>query len=366
MTNLNITQESIKEALKTVLYMPKSDNIINLNMVKNIEITDNNLRFAIEIPERNKKTEDLLINQSIKALKAAFGDEFSISTDDINVHLPQANDFSLIKNTIAVASGKGGVGKSTVAVNLAVALAKQGFKTALLDADIYGPSVPTMLDLEGAQPGGKEIKGKQYIQPLEKYGVKCVSIGFFVEPEKALIWRGAMATNAIKQLYQDTTWGELDYLIIDLPPGTGDIHLTLVQTLSLTGSLVITTPQKVALDDAVKAIAMFKQKDIEVPVLGIIENMSWFTPKELPENKYYLFGNGGGKRLAEKEDIPLLGEIPIVQGIREGGDGGKPVAMDSESEIAKIFMEIAIKLDKSVAERNENLPPTKRVLITQQ
>jgi ATP-binding protein involved in chromosome partitioning len=366
MTTSNITQESIKEALNAVLYMPKSDNIVNLNMLKNIEITDGKIRFAIEIPERNKKTEDLLINQSVKALKSAFGADFSISANDIRVQLPQANDLSNIKNTIAVASGKGGVGKSTVAVNLAVALAKQGFKVGLLDADIYGPSIPTMLDLEDAQPGGKQVGEKQYIQPLEKYGVKCVSIGFFVEPEKALIWRGAMATGAIKQLYKDTAWGELDYLVIDLPPGTGDIHLTLVQTLSLTGSLVVTTPQKVALDDAVKAIAMFKQKDIEVPVLGLVENMSWFTPKELPEKKYYIFGDGGGKRLAEKEKISLLGEIPIVQGVRESGDGGKPIVMNSETEIAKIFMDIAIKLDKSVSERNENLPPTKRVIITQQ
>lgn len=364
MTKSNITQESIKEALKAVLYMPKSDNIVNLNMVKNIELTENNLRFAIEIPERNPKTEQLLINQSIKALKSTFGDDFSISENDINVHLPQANDLSLIKNTIAVASGKGGVGKSTIAVNLAVALAKQGFKTALLDADIYGPSIPTMLDLERAQPGGKEINGKQYIEPLEKHGVKCVSIGFFVEPEKALIWRGAMATNAIKQLYQDTAWGELDYLIIDLPPGTGDIHLTLVQTLSLTGSIVVTTPQKVALDDAVKAIAMFKQKDIEVPILGIVENMSWFTPKELPENKYYLFGNGGGKRLSEKENISLLGEVPLIQGIREGGDKGNPLVTNSEDATTKIFLDMALKLDKNVSERNENLPPTKRVIIT--
>jgi len=210
MTTSNITQENVKEALKVVLYMPKSDNIVNLNMLKNIEITDGKIRFAIEIPERNKKTEDLLINQSIKALKSAFGDDFPISADDIKVQLPQANGLSNIKNIIAVASGKGGVGKSTIAVNLAVTLAKQGFKTGLLDADIYGPSIPTMLKLEGEKPGGKQVGEKQYIQPLERYGVKCVSIGFFVEPEKALIWRGPMATGAIKQLYQDTAWGELD------------------------------------------------------------------------------------------------------------------------------------------------------------
>ncbi len=232
-----------------------------------------------------------------------------------------------VKNIIAVASGKGGVGKSTIAANLAIALAKTGAKVGLLDADIYGPSVPLMFDLEGEQPMGKDVDGKTKIIPIEKYGLKLLSIGFFVDPSQALIWRGAMATNALNQLINDTDWGELDYFIIDLPPGTGDIHLTLVQTLPVTGAVIVSTPQEVALADARKAFSMFQQKEINVPIIGLVENMSWFTPEELPENKYYIFGKEGAKKLAEDSNVVLVGQIPIVQSIRESGDNGKPVAI---------------------------------------
>lgn len=363
--DINITEEAVKQALKTVLYMPKSNNIVDLDMLKNIQIKENKIRFTIEVPEKNEKIEHVLKNQSIKAIKEAFGTDFPIGEKDIIVHLPQANPMSYIQNIVAVASGKGGVGKSTIAVNLAIALARQGFKTALMDADIYGPSIPTMMGLENEKPAGITSEEKQYIKPFEKHGIKCISIGFFVDTDKALIWRGPMASGAVQQLYHDTAWGELDYLIIDLPPGTGDIHLSLVQTLPLTAAVVVSTPQKVALDDAQKAVAMFNQKGIEVPVLGMLENMAWFTPKELPENKYYLFGKDGTKNLAEKQGLSLLGQIPIVQSIRESGDIGNPIVLDSNDDTAKVFMEMAMKVDEACVKRNLEKPPTKKVEITE-
>jgi ATP-binding protein involved in chromosome partitioning len=255
------------------------------------------------------------------------------------------------------------VGKSTVAANLAVALARSGAKVGLLDADIYGPSMPLMFNLEGAQPLGKEVDGKTKILPVEQYGVKILSIGFFVQPEQALIWRGAMATNALNQLINDGEWGDLDYFLIDLPPGTGDIHLTMVQTLPVTGAVIVSTPQEVALADARKAFNMFKQKDINVPILGLVENMSWFTPEELPENKYYIFGKDGGIKLAEDSGVVLLGQIPIVQGIREGGDNGSPVALDAHTLIGKAFDQLAQNVAQQVAIRNAKYEATKIVEI---
>jgi ATP-binding protein involved in chromosome partitioning len=268
-----------------------------------------------------------------------------------------------VKNIIAVASGKGGVGKSTVAANLAVALARSGAKVGLLDADIYGPSMPLMFNLEGFQPLGKEVDGKTKILPAEQYGVKILSIGFFVQPEQALIWRGAMATNALNQLINDAEWGDLDYFLIDLPPGTGDIHLTMVQTLPVSGAVIVSTPQEVALADARKAFNMFEQKDINVPILGLVENMSWFTPEELPDNKYYIFGKDGGIKLAKESKVIMLGQIPIVQGIREGGDNGNPVALNGESLIGQAFDKLAQNVAQQVAIRNAELEPTKVVEI---
>ena len=248
------------------------------------------------------------------------------------------------KHIIAIHSGKGGVGKSTVAANLAIALAQRGMRVGLLDADIHGPSMPKMFHTEDCRPVSAEVDGRTLIEPIEQYGVKMLSIGFFVDPAQAVVWRGGMASNAIKQLIQDANWGELDYFLIDLPPGTSDIHLTLVATLQLTGAIVVTTPQPVALVDARKGVDMFRNEKINVPVLGIIENMAWFTPAELPENKYYIFGRDGGKRLAEELGVPLLGQIPLVQSIREAGDNGAPIAMQTGPPAAAIFAAIAEKI----------------------
>lgn len=248
------------------------------------------------------------------------------------------------KHVIAIHSGKGGVGKSTVAANLAIALAQRGMRVGLLDADIHGPSMPKMFHTEDCRPVSAEVDGRTLIAPIEQYGVKMLSIGFFVDPAQAVVWRGGMASNAIKQLIQDANWGELDYFLIDLPPGTSDIHLTLVATLQLTGAIVVTTPQPVALVDARKGVDMFRNEKINVPVLGIIENMAWFTPAELPENKYYIFGRDGGKHLAEDLGVPLLGQIPLVQSIREAGDDGAPIAMQTGHPAAAIFAAIAEKI----------------------
>ena len=269
-----------------------------------------------------------------------------------------------VKNIIAVSSGKGGVGKSTVAANLAVALALQGHKVGLLDADIFGPSQPKMFNVEEARPYMVEVGGRELIEPAANYGVKLLSIGFFVNKEDAVLWRGAMASNALKQLIGDANWGDLDYFLIDLPPGTSDIHLTMVQTLAITGAIVVSTPQEVALADARKGISMFTGEKINVPVLGLVENMSWFTPAELPENKYYLFGKEGGKRLAEELNIPLLGQIPIVQSICEGGDSGKPVALNPDSITGQAFQKLPENVVKQIDYRNEHLDPTKRVVVT--
>jgi ATP-binding protein involved in chromosome partitioning len=263
-----------------------------------------------------------------------------------------------VKNIIAVASGKGGVGKSTVCTNLAVALAQKGYKVGLLDADIFGPSVPKMLNVENSAPALEKKDGRDLIIPIENYGVKMLSIGFFVNRDDAVVWRGAMASNALKQLIADADWGELDYFLIDLPPGTSDIHLTLVQTVAITGAVIVSTPQEVALADARKGISMFTGDKVNVPILGLVENMAWFTPAELPENRYYIFGKEGCKRLAEEQGHELLGQIPVVQSIREGGDDGKPVALNSDSVTGMAFSALADKVIAAVDKRNKELPET--------
>ncbi|HCW08459.1 MAG TPA: MRP family ATP-binding protein, partial [Cytophagales bacterium] len=268
-----------------------------------------------------------------------------------------------VKNIIAVASGKGGVGKSTVTTNLAVALAKSGAKVGLIDADIFGPSIPVMFNCEREHPEVKQVNGKNIIIPLEQYGVKLISIGFLTPPESAVVWRGPMASSALKQFISDAEWGELDYLLIDLPPGTSDIHLTLVQTVPVTGAVIVTTPQKVALADAMKGLSMFKQPQINVPVLGVVENMAYFTPEELPNNKYFIFGKDGGQNLADKFGVPMLGQIPLVQSIRESGDSGLPAVM-KEGATANAFMELAENLARQVAIRNATFDSTKKVEIT--
>ncbi|PKD20657.1 chromosome partitioning protein [Salegentibacter salinarum] len=269
-----------------------------------------------------------------------------------------------ISNVIAVASGKGGVGKSTVTANLAVTLSKMGFKVGILDADIYGPSIPMMFDVEASRPLSVNVDGKSKMKPVENYGVKILSIGFFTQPNQAVIWRGPMASKALNQMIFDAAWGELDFLLVDLPPGTGDIHLSIMQSLPVTGAVIVSTPQNVALADAKKGVAMFRQESINVPVLGIIENMAYFTPEELPENKYYIFGREGAKNLAKDIETPFLGEIPLVQSLRESGDIGRPAAMQESTPLETAFQEITRGMVQETVNRNKSLPPTEAIKIT--
>ncbi len=336
--------EEILKVLSTVKYPGKKD-IVSMEMVseKDIKVNGN----AIFINIHFEKEKDPFIASIKKTCVANIETMLQPKPEirgNINAIFPEGaaeKPLSKVKNIIAVASGKGGVGKSTVSSNLAIALAQAGKRVGLLDADIFGPSLPTMFDTKEERPFVEEIDGKNLIIPVEKYGVQTVSIGYFSNPNDALIWRGGMATGAIKQLLTDVEWGELDFFVIDLPPGTSDIHLTMVQTLDITGAIIVTTPQEVALADARKGINMFQNDKINVPIWGIIENMAWFTPEELPENKYYIFGQDGGKKLAESMNVPLLGQIPIVQSIREGGDNGSPAALDTESITGKAFTQLA-------------------------
>ncbi|MCL1938711.1 MAG: Mrp/NBP35 family ATP-binding protein [Candidatus Azobacteroides sp.] len=340
----------ILDALEKVRYPGTGKNIVEMGMIEDdMRIEDNKVSFSILFEKPN----DPFLKSLIKAAETAIL-TYVDSGIDIkgNIHAkikeqkPAAPKKLLpqVKNILAIASGKGGVGKSTVAANLAVALAQSGYKVGLLDADIYGPSIPKMFGEEDARPCMEMIEGKDWIVPVEKYGVKLLSIGFFVDKENALIWRGTMASNALKQLITDVYWGELDYFLVDLPPGTSDIPLTLVQTLTVNGVLIVTTPQQVALADVRKGINMFTREKVNVQIVGLVENMAWFTPAELPENKYYLFGKDGGKKLAEELHIPFLGQIPIVQSICEGGDHGKPVALDESTLTGLAFHQLAQKL----------------------
>ena len=281
-----------------------------------------------------------------------------------NPNLIKGKTIPGIQNIIAVASGKGGVGKSTITANLAVSLSKMGFKVGILDADVYGPSIPIMFDVEKERPLSIEVDGKSKMEPVENYGVKILSIGFFTNPDQAVIWRGPMASKALDQLIFDANWGELDFMLVDLPPGTGDIHLSIMQSMPITGAVIVSTPQTVALADARKGVAMFQQENIQVPVLGIIENMAYFTPEELPDNKYYIFGKEGAKNLAEDLQVPLLGQIPIVQSIRESGDAGRPAALQSDSILTEAFENLTKYVVDETVKRNKNLPPTEIIKIT--
>jgi ATP-binding protein involved in chromosome partitioning len=359
----------ITDALKHVVHPGKGKNIVELEMVEDdIRISGNRISFSLIFERANDPMIAPIKKACVQAIKAYVGEEADIEGNIYVKIKPRekpkpTGTLNDVKNIIAVASGKGGVGKSTVTSNLAVALAQAGYSVGLLDADIFGPSVPIMFDTMEARPVVERIDNRDRIVPVEKYGIKMLSIGYFVNPEDALVWRGAMATNALKQLINDGNWGELDYLLIDLPPGTSDIHLTLVQTVSVTGAIIVTTPQPIALADVVKGVSMFTGENINVPILGLVENMAWFTPEELPKNKYYIFGKDGGKELADKLSIPLLGQIPIVQGIREGGDSGKPVALNTESMMGLAFAELAQRVVASVEHRNATIDPTKIVEI---
>ena len=358
----------ILDALATVRYPGTGKNLVEAEMVAdNMRIEGMKVSFSLTF----EKPTDPFMKSMVKAAETAVHTyvspevEVVITTESRQAARPEVGKLlPQVKNVIGVSSGKGGVGKSTVAANLAVSLAKLGYKVGLLDADIFGPSVPKMFQVEDARPVAENIGGRDLIVPIEKYGIKLLSIGFFVDPDQATLWRGGMASNALKQLIGDANWGDLDYFLIDLPPGTSDIHLTMVQTLAITGAIVVSTPQEVALADARKGISMFTGEKINVPVLGLVENMSWFTPAELPENKYYLFGKEGGKRLAEELNIPLLGQIPIVQSICEGGDSGKPVALNPDSITGQAFQKLAENVVKQIDYRNEHLDPTKRVVVT--
>jgi ATP-binding protein involved in chromosome partitioning len=342
--------ELITNALKDVLYFPKGSDIISLNMVRNLAVDGHHVRFTIVFPKQDEKSKPALQKLSEAAIRNQVDEQATVEIEFVT-DFPSLSE---VKHIIAVGSGKGGVGKSTVAANLAIALHKNGNKVGILDADIYGPSIPIMFDVAGEKPVMDPNAENGQIIPVEKYGIKIQSVGFFVDPQQALIWRGPMASNALNQLLNDTHWGELDYLVVDLPPGTGDIHLTLVQQYPIDGIAIVSTPQQVALADARKAFSMFNTDKIRVPVLGLVENMSYFTPAELPENKYYLFGKHGGRRLADDARVNLLAEIPLVQSICESGDAGSPVALDENSPVYKAFINLAINVQAIVEKKFNN------------
>ncbi|WP_443947641.1 Mrp/NBP35 family ATP-binding protein [Pedobacter sp. AW1-32] len=352
---MQIRPQQVLDALKNVEDPDLKKDLVTLNMIKDLQIVDHKVSFTLELTTPACPMKDMLKNACTNAIKHFVSAEADITINVTSRVTQPINTSSLdnIKNIILVSSGKGGVGKSTVASNLAVVLAKDGAKVGLIDADIYGPSVPTMFDLVHAKPSAEETAdGKTKILPIEKYGIKLLSLGFFADPGQPVPWRGPMASNAIKQLFNDASWGELDYLIVDLPPGTGDIHITITQSFPISGAIVVTTPQQVALADTHKGLAMFRMPGIDIPVLGVIENMSYFTPAELPENKYYIFGKGGGRKLAEDFDVPFLGEIPIVQSIAEGGDQGLPVSLNESEVLDVVFGDIASKIAQQVSIHN--------------
>ncbi len=366
---MKLYPQLIIDALEKVRYPGTGKNIVEMGMLEDdIRIDGHKVSFSILFEKPNDPFIKSIIKASETAILTYIDPEVAIkgniTAKTKQVARPEPEKLlPQVKNIVAISSGKGGVGKSTVSANLAVALAQLGYKVGLLDADIYGPSMPKMFGVEEARPFMEEIEGRELIIPVEKYGVKILSIGFFVNKENALVWRGTMASNALKQLIADANWGELDYFLLDLPPGTSDIHLTLVQTLAVTGVIVITTPQEVALADARKGIHMFTGEKVNVPILGLVENMSYFTPAELPENKYYIFGKEGGKKLAEELKVALLGEIPIVQSICERSDTGQPVALNESSITGMAFHHLAQNVVEQVDYRNKNLEATKRVSV---
>lgn len=368
---MNFKKQDILKALETITLAGEGKNMVESGVVRNVvtfadevivDITLSTPALHIKkkaetdiiktIQERISKDAKVLVNIKIEA------------PEKENPNLIKGKHIPGIKNIVAIASGKGGVGKSTVTANVAVTLAKMGFKVGILDADIYGPSIPIMFDMVTARPVSVNEGGKSKMKPVENYGVKVLSIGFFTKPDQAVIWRGPMASKALNQLIFDAAWGELDFMLIDLPPGTGDIHLSIMQALPITGAVIVSTPQTVALADARKGVAMFQQENIQVPVLGIIENMAYFTPEELPENRYYIFGKEGAKNLADDLNVPFLGEIPLVQSIREAGDIGRPAALQTATAMEAVFEEVTKMVVQETIRRNENLPPTEAIKIT--
>ncbi|SIS41275.1 ATP-binding protein involved in chromosome partitioning [Zobellia uliginosa] len=368
---MKIDKKEVLKALENITVPGEGQNMVESGAVKNIQIFGDEVEVDITIGnpslQARKKTE-------VEILKVIHQKVYEKAKIKVNIKVdapakPKTNEIKGkpipgIQNIIGVASGKGGVGKSTVTANLAVTLAKMGFKVGVLDADIYGPSMPIMFDVALEKPLAVNVDGKSKMKPVESYGVKLLSIGFFTQPDQAVIWRGPMAAKALNQMIFDAHWGDLDFMLIDLPPGTGDIHLSIMQAMPVTGAVVVSTPQNVALADARKGVAMFQQDSINVPVLGIVENMAYFTPEELPDNKYYIFGKEGAKNLSEDLGVPFLGEIPLVQSIREAGDIGRPAAMQTATAVEEAFEELTKNVVQEVVGRNKSLPPTEAIKIT--
>ena len=369
---MKITRSSIEKALKTISLPGEGKNLVESQAVKNINIFSDEVVVDIEMGNPTLQAKKKAEVSILKAIhdevyeKAKISVNITVNTPEKkqNANLIKGKPIPGIQNIVAVASGKGGVGKSTVTANLAVTLSNMGFNVGVLDADIYGPSMPLMFDVAHEKPLAKNIDGASKMVHVENFGVKLLSIGFFTKPDQAVIWRGPMAAKALNQMIFDAAWGELDFLLIDLPPGTGDIHLSIMQSLPITGAVVVSTPQTVALSDAKKGVAMFEQENIQVPVLGVIENMAYFTPKELPNNKYYIFGKEGARYLAADLGVPFLGELPLVQSLREAGDVGRPAAMQKNTALADTLTKVTREVVRQVVARNEQLPPTEAIKIT--
>lgn len=362
-----MTEADILKALSNVQEPDLGKDLVSLNMIQDLSIDGNKVAFTIVLTTPACPMKDLMKNASENAIKLLVNKEAQVTVNFTSKTTTARKDdqavLSKVKNIIAVVSGKGGVGKSTVSANLALALAAGGAKVGLMDADIYGPSVPIMFGVRGQRPLMKDVDGKGIILPLEKYGIQLMSIGLLVDEKDAVVWRGPMASSAIRQFITDVDWGELDYLVIDMPPGTGDIHLTIMQTVPVTGVVIVSTPQNVALADAKKAIAMFGQAKINVPIIGLVENMAYFTPAELPENKYYLFGKEGGKKLADEYDLPFLGQVPLIQSIREGGDEGVPAMVGNDDITKDAFTKVVSLAVRQIAVRNADLPKSQKIVV---
>ncbi|MFD1161067.1 MULTISPECIES: Mrp/NBP35 family ATP-binding protein [Hwangdonia] len=368
---MKLNKQDILKALESITVPGEGMNMVESKAVKNVITFGDEVIVDITIANPSLQAKKRVEVDILKTIHEKVYEKAKI-TVNVKVDVPVKPKANVIKgaavpglrNIIAIASGKGGVGKSTVTANLAVTLAKMGFKVGVLDADIYGPSIPIMFDVEAERPLAVNINGKSKMKPVENYGVKVLSIGFFTKPDQAVVWRGPMAAKALNQMIFDAHWGELDFMLIDLPPGTGDIHLSIMQSLPITGAVVVSTPQNVALADAKKGVAMFQQESINVPVLGIIENMAYFTPAELPDNKYYIFGKEGAKHLSEDLKVPFLGELPLVQSIREAGDVGRPAALQTATPLEQAFEKLTQNVVQEVVRRNDDLPPTEAIKIT--
>lgn len=367
---MRITKDQVLKALGTITLPGGGVDLVSAGAVTNVLVFGTEVVLEVQIENPTLQYKKKVEVECLKAIHEHVYEKADVKVN-ITVNAPEkkadrirGNEIPGVKNIIAIASGKGGVGKSTITANLAVALAEQGYKVGLVDADIYGPSIPIMFDVEKAKPTGREVDGKKKILPVQSYGVKLLSIGFFANMDQAVVWRGAMASKALNQMLWDADWGDLDFLLIDLPPGTGDIHLSLVQSIPVTASVVVSTPQNIALADARKGVAMFQMESIGVPVLGIVENMSYFTPAELPDNKYYIFGEGGAQQLAQQLNLPLLAEIPLVQSVREAADVGRPAVLQGATPAAIAFAKMAENVVEELNKRNVNLEATKKVEIT--